>query len=217
MKNFLAALLSFLLISSNAFALPACSQYGPNCILSPVGLTELLTITPLEYPNGTYNYYGFSESEFASLGLNQYVTYYTPGVPDSAPAGPPNPMEVKAIQELYVIANAKPQVYFGSTLQTAPIMYTSSATVGSGVAVFQLTKNGLSGGTPIFPNGPNMDSINAFVSDATASYQMSYALSNSNKTLTITANKLTTANILTGILGQSAANNAVVRVTVWGN
>lgn len=110
-----------------------------------------------------------------------------------------------------------PKVYFGSTLQTLPIMYTKSATVASGVAVFYLTTDGTSTGTALFPTGPNMDSINAFVSDATASYQMSYALTNSNKTLTVTANKLTTANILTGILGQASANGAIVRVTLFGN
>lgn len=110
-----------------------------------------------------------------------------------------------------------PKVYFGTTLKTVPIFYTASATVASGVAVFQLTADGTSTGTALFPNGPNTDSLNIFVSDATASYQMSYALTNSNKTLTVTANKLTTANILTGILGQANANGAVVRLQVWGS
>lgn len=111
----------------------------------------------------------------------------------------------------------KPTIYFGSTLKSNAIMFTGSATVSSGTAVIYLTTDGTSGGTAIFPNGPNMDSINAFVSDAAASYQMSYALTNSNKTLTITANKLTTANILTGVLGQGQANSAVVRLTIWGS
>lgn len=110
-----------------------------------------------------------------------------------------------------------PKVYFGTTLKTAPIFYTASATVASGVAVFQLTADGTSTGTALFPNGPNTDSLNIFVSDATASYQMSYALTNSNKTLTVTANKLTTANILTGILGQATANGAVMRMQIWGS
>lgn len=109
------------------------------------------------------------------------------------------------------------KVYFGTTPHTDAIMYTSSATVASGVAVFNITDTGLSGGNPLFPNGPNADSLNCFVSDATASYQMSGAWSNSNKTLTVTANKLTTSNILTGILGQAAANGSVVRTTVWGS
>lgn len=108
-------------------------------------------------------------------------------------------------------------IYFASVLQSAPKMYSSSATVASGVAVFQLTANGLSTGTALFPTGPQTSTLNTFVNDATASYQMSAAWSNSNKTLTITCNKLTTANILTGLLGQAAANGAVVNVTVLGN
>lgn len=106
--------------------------------------------------------------------------------------------------------------YFGTTPRTDAIMFTKSATVSSGTAVFQLTADGNSGGTAIFPNGPNDDSVNLYVSDATSSYQMSHAWSNSNKTLTVTANKLTTANILTGVLGQASANGAVIRLTVWG-
>lgn len=111
----------------------------------------------------------------------------------------------------------RPTVYFGATLKANAIFYTASATVSSGTAIFQLTTDGTSTGTAIFPNGANLDSINAFVSDAAASYQMSYALTNSNKTLTVTANKLTTSNILTGVLGQASANSAVVRLTIWGS
>lgn len=107
------------------------------------------------------------------------------------------------------------KAYNGTTQRTA-FPFFQSATVASGVAVYQLTADGTSTGAPLFPNGIITSSINTFVSDATASYQMSYALTNSNKTLTVTANKLTTANILTGLLGQSAANGAVVNLSVWG-
>lgn len=109
-----------------------------------------------------------------------------------------------------------PVAYEGTTSRANPIAVFKSATVSSGVAVFNLTTDGTSGGTSLFPNGVIQDSVNVFVSDATASYQMSYAFSNSNKTLTVTANKLTTANILTGLLGQAAATGAVVRLQVYG-
>lgn len=109
-----------------------------------------------------------------------------------------------------------PIAYEGTTSRANPIAVFKSATVSSGVAVFNLTTDGTSGGTSLFPNGVIQDSVNVFVSDATASYQMSYAFSNSNKTLTVTANKLTTANILTGLLGQAAATGAVVRLQVYG-
>lgn len=106
--------------------------------------------------------------------------------------------------------------YEGATKRINSFPEFKSSTVASGVAVFQLTVEGTATGTPIFPDGIEADSVNAFVSDATASYQMSYAFSNSNKTLTVTANKLTTANILSGLLGQTAANGSVVKLQVWG-
>lgn len=110
-----------------------------------------------------------------------------------------------------------PSVYSGTNLKSNPILYASSATVASGVAVFQLTSDGTSSGTALFPSGPITTSLNCFVSDSAASYQMAGVWSNSNKTLTVTTNKLGTANILTGILGQVAGNGAVVNVQVWGN
>lgn len=105
--------------------------------------------------------------------------------------------------------------YEGTTLRRNAFPIFLSSTVGSGVAVVYLTNDGTSGGTMLCPNGVITDSVNAFVSDATASYQMAYAFSNSNKTLTVTTNKLTTANILTGILGQASGNGSVVKVSVW--
>lgn len=112
--------------------------------------------------------------------------------------------------------DAKGKAYEGTTAHANSIEYFGHGTVASGVAVFQLTSDGTSTGTALFPNGIIQDSVSLTVSDATASYQMSYAFTNSNKTLTVTANKLTTANILSGILGQSAANGAVIKLTVFG-
>lgn len=108
------------------------------------------------------------------------------------------------------------QAYEGTTLRATSFPVIKSATVSSGVAVFNLTADGTSGGTALFPNGVISDSINLYVNDSTAAYQMAFAFSNSNKTVTVTANKLTTANILSGILGQAAANGAVVKLQIWG-
>lgn len=119
----------------------------------------------------------------------------------------------------YSDLSGKPSIaspYEGITGRSGSFPIFKSVTVGSGVAVFHLTADGTSTGTALFPNGVIADSVNATVSDATASYQMSWAFSNSNKTLTVTANKLTTSNILTGILGQAAANSASVKLSVWG-
>lgn len=108
------------------------------------------------------------------------------------------------------------QAYEGTTQRLNVFPIFKSVTVASGVGVVYLTNDGTSGGTALFPNGIIADSINVTVSDATASYQMSWVLSNGNKTLTVTANKLTTSNILTGILGQAQANSAVLKITAWG-
>lgn len=105
--------------------------------------------------------------------------------------------------------------YEGTTQRVNSFPIFKSATVASGVAVFNLTADGTSGGTALCTNGVIQDSVNAVANDATASYQWSYAFSNSNKTVTITVNKLSTANILTGVLGQSAANGAVVKMSVY--
>lgn len=103
----------------------------------------------------------------------------------------------------------------GITEKTGSFRIYQNATVASGVAVFQLTVDGTAGGAALFAE-VYADSVQPAVSDALASYQMSWAFSNSNKTLTVTANKLTTANILTGILGQTPANGAVVKLTIEG-
>lgn len=108
------------------------------------------------------------------------------------------------------------QAYEGVTQRLNDFPIFKSATVGSGVAVFYLTDDGTSSGTALFPNGVIQDSVKVTVNDAVASYQMSWAFTNSNKTLTVTTNKFTTANILSGILGQTAANGAVVKLSVWG-
>lgn len=113
--------------------------------------------------------------------------------------------------------NATVTGYQNTALKTAIIAAYKSAVVASGVAVFQLTVDGLSTGTAIFPNEVFGESIQLIVNDATASYQFGWTLTNSNKTLTVTANKLGTANILTGILGQVAApNGTVVNLTIKG-
>lgn len=108
------------------------------------------------------------------------------------------------------------QAYDGTTqrLNAFPVFF--AGTVASGVVAINLTTNGLSGGTAIFPNGIILGSVNYYVNDATGSYQVSYALTNSNKTITFTANKYTTANLLSGILGQVAANGVTLNVGIWG-
>lgn len=118
--------------------------------------------------------------------------------------------------KLSLIATTTGISYEGTAQRQNSFPVFKSATVSSGTAVFNFTSDGTSGGSALFPNGVIQDSVSLTVNDATASYQMGYAFSNGNKTLTVTTNKLSTANILTGILGQAAGNGAVVKVGVWG-
>lgn len=107
--------------------------------------------------------------------------------------------------------------YQGSTMKSGVKAVTKSVNVASGVATFYLTDTGLLTGAAIFTD-VFMESINLSISDAAAAYQMAYSLSGDKKTLTVTVNKLTTSNILTGILGQAAApNGTVVRLLIFGN
>lgn len=104
-------------------------------------------------------------------------------------------------------SNATVTAYVGTTLKTSVLSIFKSATVASGVATFYLTADGTATGAALFANEVFVESVNTNVNDATASYQMAWAFSNSNKTLAVTVNKLGTASLLTGILGQVAAPN----------
>lgn len=118
----------------------------------------------------------------------------------------------------YTDLTSKPTLgisYEGTTQRTNSFPIFKSATVASGVAVVNLTSDGTSGGTSLCPNGVIQDSVSIIFNDSTSSFQQSWAFSNSNKTLTITANKFTSANILSGLLGQAAANSSVAKITVW--
>lgn len=113
MKKYIFFIIATSLFSFPALATLSCSQYGPNCFISTHGLADILLIHPLEFPNGTYPYYDFSETEFDSLGLTEYVAY-NGTTPDVVQGGQPNPMEIKAIQELDAIVVASSGVAAGS-------------------------------------------------------------------------------------------------------
>lgn len=96
--------------------------------------------------------------------------------------------------------------------RTAPIEFVAQQNVATGVAVVQLTADGTSTGTALFPNG--IDYMKAEISDAGNSYNYGYALTNSNKTLTVTASVI---NVALGLLSfASAANGKTVNILVKG-
>lgn len=115
-------------------------------------------------------------------------------------------------------ASAGTTAIVGTTAKTGTFrVYQTGTITTAGTMVFQLTADGTSTGTALFPNETFTDSVQPIVNDPTSSYQFGWAFSNSNKTLTVTVNKLTTANLLTGVLGQAAApTGTVVKLVVEG-
>lgn len=142
-----------------------------------------------------------------SASTTPYVASSTPGFMSAA--------MVTTVNSMSAGTTTKGIAYEGTTERTNAYPIFKSATIASGVAVVNFTNDGLSTGTSLCPNGIIQDSVSVIFNDSTASFQQSWAFSNSNKTLTVTANKFTTANILSGILGQAAANGSVVKVTAW--
>lgn len=189
---------------------------GKPTTLAGYGITDPVVLTSGSYSNPSW----ISALDYSKLtGAPSLATVATTGAYSDL-TGKPSLATVATSGSYNDLAN-KPsiptvQAYEGTTQRLNSFPIFKSVTVASGVAIFNLTNDGTSTGTALFPNGVITDSVNVTVSDATASYQMSWAFSNSNKTLTVTANKLTTANILTGILGQSSANGAVVKLQAWG-
>lgn len=188
-----------------------------------VGIQNSFTYDVATWDESTETY-GTTWQSFLALGTDIVAPYNNKRIYDAVvtqatavAAG----MSVTLLPSSFVFQYGPQQAangnsYEGTTQRVSSFPIFKSATVASGAAVFHLTDTGLSGGTALFPNGVIADSVNVTVSDATASYQMSWAFTNSNKTLTITANKLTTANILTGLLGQAQANSAVIKLSIWG-
>lgn len=110
------------------------------------------------------------------------------------------------ITNLTTDLNKKPAVKVGSSQPSSPIIYINAATTTSGAAVFYLTSDATSSGTALCANG--VDYMKAEISDAASSYNYSYAVTNSNKTLTVTAKALGQVNLLSTVLLTPPANAA---------
>jgi hypothetical protein len=80
--------------------------------------------------------------------------------------------------------------YEGITKHTNCVPYFGSGAVASGVLAFNMTVDGTSTGASIFPTNVIAGSIQVFCNDNAVPYPASVALSNSNKTLTASINKV---------------------------
>ncbi len=108
--------------------------------------------------------------------------------------------------------SGSPKLYTETTNKPGAFQILKSGTVSSNTVTFHITDDGLSTGNALFPNGPILDSVQTAFNDSSNIFTTSYAWSNSNKTITVTANKL---NLLA--LGLSQANGSVCKLSVWGN
>lgn len=101
-------------------------------------------------------------------------------------------------------------VYSNTTLRSNPVLITKSSTTSSGVATFYLTADNTSTGAALCPNGVETTATNLAVNDSTGMFTYSWAITNSNKTLTATVKAL---NLLALGLG-NPANGTTVNLAV---
>jgi hypothetical protein len=95
---------------------------------------------------------------------------------------------------------------WNGTTEVQAIEYTNSGTTNSsGQVVFELTTNGASNGTAIFPTGPIDSTTSVKINSVANAYAEEWAWSNSNKTLTVTVYQLST--VVLGIMGSRRFND----------
>lgn len=125
-------------------------------------------------------------------------------------------------KEPAVSSGTSKQYYRGDkTWQTQKLVKTYTATISSGVAVIYLTDDGLVTGNALFST---VDYVHLDFTSNDPNFGKSYAITNSNKTLTITAVKQAFTGITllsTPILGSvalaAAANGTTLSVLVQGD
>lgn len=110
-----------------------------------------------------------------------------------------------------------PAIYVGNTLKTGAKVIYKNVSVTAGTGVTYLTDNGLVGGNALCTNVYD-DSVNITVNDATAAYQTAWAITNGNKTMTVTANKAVSTGVITllgiSVLGAPTAVTGSVKVQI---
>lgn len=128
---------------------------------------------------------------------------------------------ISDIGSLSSILASKTVIYNGSTAVTNPVIVVKSGNTTSGNLVVFLTSDGTSTGAALFPNG--IFYMKGEVSDATNSYNYSYTLTNSNRTLTISVMKSAPTGVISllglNLLSAPVAtpNGTTVSVIAIGN
>jgi hypothetical protein len=131
-----------------------------------------------------------------------------------------SPTELGGLTTVLASALTSPQIVSGTTIKTSAFPIFNAVTVVSGNAVIYLTDDSTSTGTALFPNGPDLNTINVQALDGSTPLTAGTpVLSNSNKTLTIPINRSAGLSVLgLTVLGlPTAANGAVAYISIWGN
>lgn len=152
--------------------------------------------------DGTTNQPKFSYSlPYYTLLTNMASTTY----PDSN--GQPGFMRVSDKAKLDILPNIQ---YWNNGSSVSTVKHLSfSGTTTAGITTFYLTNDGTISGTALCSNAPT--EVKVTVNDPSNTFGVGYAITNSNKTLTITANvrSFTSTSILgITVLGTSAISAA---------
>lgn len=119
------------------------------------------------------------------------------------------------ISDFTASAQGAAQAYEGTTQHIGAFPIAKTTTTSSGAAAFHLTEDGTSGGTALCANGPIKSSLTVAVNDSSALYTAGWVWSNSDKTVTVTINYLSSSNLLTGApIFSAAANGKNVNLSV---
>jgi hypothetical protein len=108
----------------------------------------------------------------------------------------------------------------GTTSKSGAFPIFKSVTVSDGNAVVHLTNDGLSTGTALFTNGPDLNTFIPFAPNSTSPHFFGTpVLSNSNKTLTVPVTKSVAVTVSsTSVLAAPvAANGSTVFLGIFGN
>lgn len=108
--------------------------------------------------------------------------------------------------------------YVNNATTTAMKRLLFNGTTTSGITTFYLTTDGTSSGTALCPTA--IGHVNVIANDPSNTFGIGWALTNSNKTLTVTANtrSFTTTTILgISVLGSSALASATNGTSIWAS
>lgn len=131
-------------------------------------------------------------------------------------ANPIGQQDVMTLNAAMATAAGLPRVWINGTQASNVTQAGFSATVSSGSIVVYLTSDGTSAGTALFPNSVFEEFFIAVINNTAINPLFSWAVTNSNKTLTVSCKQLT---VVLGVLGftTNVADGTTVFISLTGN